>query len=106
MIIEGWTEVYAPGDELEAQLLSENLRGQGIDAQVFSQQDHVYPVHVGELGRVRLLVPDQERDRALEMIRAYLDAGAELPVCPSCGADYNPGDTECSNCGASLVDIV
>lgn len=104
-MIEGWTEVYAPGDELEAQLMSDMLRAEGIDAQVYSQQDHIYAVRVGELGRVRLLVPDGERERATELVRAFLsDQTTEAPTCPVCGASYEPGDAACPACGASLVD--
>lgn len=104
-MIEGWTEVYAPGDELEGQLMGDMLRAEGIDAQVYSQQDHIYAVRVGELGRVRLLVPTPDSERALELVRAYMaDQTVEPPACPVCGAAYEPGDTACPACGASLVE--
>lgn len=103
-MIEGWTEVYAPADELEAQLLGDALRAEGIDAQVYSQQDHIYAVRVGELGRVRLLVPSSERERALELIQDYFANQQTMPpTCPACGASYEPGDAECPACGASLT---
>lgn len=103
-MIEGWTEVYAPGDEVEARLLQDVLRAEGIDAQVYSQQDHVYPVHVGELGRIRLLVPDEKTERALQTVREYLETGSTMaPTCPSCGQAYEPGDAVCRACGASLT---
>ncbi|MBA3969077.1 MAG: DUF2007 domain-containing protein [Gemmatimonadetes bacterium] len=103
-MIEGWTEVYAPGDEVEAQLLEGALRAEGIDAQVYSQQDHVYPVHVGELGRIRLLVPNDKVERALQIVREYLAIGSTMaPTCPSCGQPYEPGDPACPACGASLT---
>ena len=98
-MIEGWTEVYAPGDESEARLLQDVLRADGIDAQVYSQQDHVYPVHVGELGRIRLLVPDAETERALGLVREDLETGNTMaPTCPSCGQTYEPGDAVCRAC--------
>ncbi len=103
-MIEGWTEVYAPGDEVEARLLEGALRAEGIDAQVYSQQDHVYLVHVGELGRIRLLVPDDKVERALQIVREYLETGRTMaPTCPSCGQPYEPGDPACPACGASLT---
>lgn len=104
-MIEGWTEVFAPGDEVEARLLQDVLRAEGVEAQVYSQQDHVYPVHVGELGRIRLLVPDADTERAVQLVRDYLETGTTMaPTCPSCGEPFEPGDTACSRCGASLIE--
>lgn len=102
-VIENWAQVYSTADEVEGQLVVENLRAEGIDAQVYSQNDHIFPVDLGELSIVRVLVPVWEYGPALELIRAYMDSQGEVGfACPSCGEVYEPGQTACANCGAVL----
>lgn len=103
-IIENWAQVYSTTTEMEAQLLAENLRAEGIDSQIYSQNDHIFPVDLGELSIVRLLVPVWEFAPALDIIRSYMDSEGEVGfACPSCGEVYEPGQTECTACGAALV---
>lgn len=103
-IIQGWGQVYSTASEFEAQLLQENLRSEGIDAQIFSQKDHIYTVDLGELSIVRVLVPVWEYGGALGIIREHMDTEGEVVfACPSCGEAYEPGSHECLACGASLV---
>ncbi|MBV9775063.1 MAG: hypothetical protein JO040_14010 [Gemmatimonadetes bacterium] len=102
-MIEGWAQVYTTTGELEAQLLRDNLLAEGIDAQIYSQNDHNFPVDLGELSIVRVMVPTWEYGAALETIRAYMDTGGEVVfACPSCGEVYEPGATTCTSCGAPL----
>ena len=103
-VIEGFSQVYSSSAELEAQLIVENLRAEGIDAQPYSQSDHIFPVDLGELAIARVLVPVWEHQRAMELIRSYMDTEGEVVfACPSCGEVYEPGADVCSNCGASLT---
>lgn len=102
-IIEGWAQVYSTTGELEAQLLRDNLQAEGVDSQIFSQKSHIYPVDMGELSIVRLLVPVWQYAQALEVIRQHMDAEGEvLFACPSCGEAYEPGAATCGSCGAPL----
>ena len=103
-IIEGWAQVYSEASEFEAQLLRENLRAEGIDAQIYSQRDRAFSVELGELSIVRLLVPVWEYGRALQLIREHMDTEGEVVfACPSCGEAYDSGAQECTACGAALV---
>jgi len=103
-MIEGWAQVYSTTGEIEAQLLRENLRAEGIDAQTFSQKDHIYPVDLGELSIVRVMVPVWEYGAALETIRDHMDTEGEVMfACPSCGEAYEPGAEACAACGAPLA---
>ena len=103
-IIEGWAQVYSETNEFEAQLLRENLRAEGIDAQIFSQRDRAFSLDLGELSIVRLLVPVWEYSQALQIVRQHMDREGEVVfACPSCGEAYEPGSRECTACGASLV---
>jgi hypothetical protein len=102
-VIEGWAQVYSTTGEVEGQMLVENLRAEGLDAQLYSQSDRTFPVDMGELSIVRVLVPVWEYAQALELIRDYMDTGGEVAfACPSCGEVYEPGATTCTSCGAAL----
>lgn len=103
-VIEGWAQVYSANTEFEAQLLRENLRAEGIDAQIFSQRDTTFSVDLGELSIVRLLVPVWEYDNALSLIRDHMDTGGEVTfACPTCGEAYELGTRECTGCGGALA---
>ena len=103
-MIEGWAQVYSTTGEIEAQLLRDNLQAEGIDAQMFSQKDHMYPVDIGELSIVRVVVPVWEYGQALEVIRDHMDTEGEVVfACPACGEAYEPGAEACSSCGAPLA---
>jgi uncharacterized C2H2 Zn-finger protein len=104
-IIEQWAQVYTTNDGMEAGLIVQNLQAEGIDAQVYSQKDeHAFPVDFGELSIVRVLVPLWEFEGALEMVQSYMDSSGEVTfACPACGEVYEPGQTQCGNCGASLI---
>ena len=103
-VIANWAQVYSTSDEMEGGLVVENLRAEGVDAQVYSQNDHIFPVDMGELAIVRVLVPVWEYGQALEIIRSYMDSEGEVGfACPSCGEVYEPGQAQCSACGADLT---
>lgn len=103
-IIEGWAQIYSTTSEVEAGLLRENLRAEGISAQVYSQKDMMFSVELGELSIVRLLVPVWEYEQALQVIRDRMDLQGEVAfACSACGEPFEPGARECAACGAALV---
>ncbi len=104
-LIGGWAQVYSTTTEWEAQLLRENLRAEGLEAQIYSQKDHIYPVDMGELSIVRILVPVWEYADALRIIREHMDSEGEVVfACPACGEPYDAGARTCASCGAGLAD--
>jgi len=104
-VIEGWAQVFSTATEMEAQLLAENLRSEGIDSTIFDQGDRIFPVDLGELSIHRLMVPVWEYGQALQLIRGYMDTRGEVVfACPACGEVYEPGQESCSACGASLTE--
>lgn len=103
-VIEGWAQVYSATSDVEAQLLRDNLRAEGIDAQIFSQRDRAFSVELGELSIVRLLVPVWDYERGLTVIREHMDSDGEVVfACPACGEAFDPGAEVCSRCGTALV---
>jgi RNA polymerase subunit RPABC4/transcription elongation factor Spt4 len=104
-IIEGWAELLAVPDTVEARLIEENLRAEGIDARILDQKDHsAFPVEFGDLARVRVLVPTYAYGDAHRVVMAHRDAAGEVSFgCPNCGEPYEEGETVCGACGEALV---
>ncbi len=105
-VTEGWAEVYSANDDLEAELVRDNLQAAGIDSQVLSQKDHFsFTVDLGDLARVRVLVPAFEYEGAMQTLAQHEDTTGQVAMaCPSCGAPYAEGDATCGACGASLTE--
>ena len=104
-IIEGWAQALAVPDEVEARLIEENLRAEGIDSRLLDQKDHsAFPVEFGDLARVRILVPTYAWEEAERVLAAHRDAVGEVSFgCPNCGEPYEEGETTCGRCGEALV---
>lgn len=104
-IIEGWAEVLALPDEMEAHLIEENLKAEGIESRILSKKDHsAFPVEFGDLARVRILVPTYAYEEADRVLAAHRDAVGEVSFgCPNCGERYEEAEAVCSKCGEALV---
>lgn len=104
-IIEGWAQVLTLPDEMEARLIEDNLRADGIDARILSQKDHsAFPVEFGDLAQVRVLVPTYAYMEASRILAGHTDAVGDVSFgCPNCGERYDEEDQACSNCGEALV---
>lgn len=104
-LIGGWAQVYSTTTEWEAQLVRDNLRAEGLEAQIYSQKDHMYPVDFGELAIVRVLVPVWEYGSATNTIREHMDTEGEVVfACPRCGEPYEAGTTDCGSCGTAVAE--
>ncbi len=104
-VIEGWAQVYSTASDIEARLIVDNLRAEGIDTQLYDQSDRTFPMDLGEFSISRILVPVWEYGPALALIRSYMDTEGEVAfACPSCGEVYEPGQTACASCGAALTE--
>lgn len=103
-VTEGWAEVFTSTSEFEAQLVRDNLRAEGIEAQVYSQRDRIFSVDLGELSIVRLLVPVWSYQEAAESIGSRTHADGDVAfACPTCGEAAEPAARECPACGDSLA---
>lgn len=103
-IIEGWAQVLALADEVEARLIEDNLRADGVDARVLSQKDHsAFPVELGNLSTVRLLAPTYAYQEAERLIAAHRDSVGEVSFgCPNCGEPSDEMAQVCTACGEAL----
>lgn len=103
-VVEGWAQVYTTATDVHAGLIRENLEAEGIDSRVLSQKDHYsFPVDLGDLSPVRVLVPAYAYKEAEAALREHMDRDTEVNfACPSCGEANEPGAESCAACGASL----
>ena len=102
-VFQGWAQVYSTNVDLEAQLIRDNLKSEGIDAETLSQQDRMIHVEVGDLAAVRVLVPAFDYVPAAEIVQSHMDGRGEVAFgCASCGEAYEPGQERCASCQAEL----
>lgn len=104
-VVEGWAQVLAVPDEVQAHLIEDNLRAEGIDSRILSKKDRYFiPVEFGDLAQVRVLVPTYAYEEAERVLTAHKDAVGDVTFgCPNCGEPYDEGETECAACGEPLV---
>lgn len=75
MSVRGWSLVFR-GERIQADLVAAVLQAEGLRVEVFG--DHAYGVGIN-LTDARVLVPDEQAETALELIR---QAEAQEPAEP------------------------
>ncbi len=64
-----WVEIASTANSDEAQLIQGFLEAEEIDAQLEHAEAHPFPTTFGKLGDVRVYVPAEDEQRALELLR-------------------------------------
>lgn len=64
-----WVVVHTTYDSVEAEILRDLLESGGIPVVIRSSKVSPYPVNVGKMGEVKLLVPEEYRETAENVIR-------------------------------------
>ncbi|HDH06516.1 MAG TPA: DUF2007 domain-containing protein [Nitrospirae bacterium] len=75
-----WTELLFTYDEIEAEIVKDVLEAENIQVVVKSLKVTPYPVNIGRMGEVRLLVRNEDFEKAekvLKIIRDSYGSGAE-----------------------------
>ncbi len=65
-----WVEIASTGAEDEATLLSGFLETSGIPAQVENVKFSAEPINFGTMGDIRVYVPSEHEQRAIELLRS------------------------------------
>jgi Putative prokaryotic signal transducing protein len=65
-----WVEIASTGAEDEATLLKGFLEAEGISAQIENVKFKMEPINFGTMGDIRVYVPADEEQRALELLRS------------------------------------
>ncbi|MBI5102434.1 MAG: DUF2007 domain-containing protein [Nitrospirae bacterium] len=72
-----WTVVLVTYDELEADMLKAILESGDIPVQLRSAKVGPYPVNIGRMGEVKVLVRESDRENAEEVIRKFREEPQE-----------------------------
>jgi 3-dehydroquinate synthase class II len=66
---ENWIEVFVTYDNLEAEIIKDLLESGGIHVVLRSAKVTPYPVNIGKMGEIKVLVKKEDKDMAEEVIR-------------------------------------
>lgn len=75
---EEWIIVFQSGTDYEADLVRDRLDDSGIDAVILTQRDHAFNLNVGDLSDVNVLVPPDQVDDAVAVLRSKPFTDEEL----------------------------
>ncbi len=64
----GWVEVFITYDSIEAEMIKDLLESGGMPVILRSSKVAPYPVNIGRMGEVRILVREEDRDTAKKVI--------------------------------------
>jgi len=68
---EEWTTLLVTYDSLEAEMMKDLLESGDIPVVLRSAKVSPYPVNVGKMGEVKVLVREADRDAAEEVLRNF-----------------------------------
>ncbi len=74
-----WVEVMLTFDPLEAEMIKDLLESGDIPVVLRSCKVSPYPVNVGRMGEIRVLVRSIDKDAAERVIQGTTDTGPESP---------------------------
>jgi hypothetical protein len=72
-----WVEFLVTYDEIEAQIVKNILEAEGIQVSINSLKIRPYPVSIGRIGEVRLLVKKEDLKNAKEVLKTMKDITSE-----------------------------
>jgi len=75
--MDKWVELMVTSDDIEAMIIKDVLELEGIEAVIRSARISPYPVNIGPLGEVTILVQETDLDRAVEVTGTVNDVCEE-----------------------------
>ncbi len=70
---EEWVEVFVTYDGVEADIIKELLESGGISVVLRSAKVSPYPVNIGRMGEIKILVKVEDKETAEKIIRGEGD---------------------------------
>ena len=64
-----WVEILITYDPLEAEMIKDLLESGGIPVVLRSSKVSPYPVNIGKIGEIKVLVKKEDREAAEEVLR-------------------------------------
>jgi hypothetical protein len=71
---EAWTVIYVTNDSLEAEMIKDLLESGEIPTVLRSSKVTPYPVNVGKIGEIKILVNDKDKEIAEKLIKEEIDS--------------------------------
>lgn len=68
-----WVELLVTYDSLEAEIIKDLLESGGIPVVLRSAKVTPYPVNLGKMGEVKIIVKENDRERAEQVIAKIKD---------------------------------
>ncbi len=72
-----WVEFFVTYDEVEVQIVKNILEGEDIQVVVDSMKIRPYPVSIGRIGEVKLMIKKEDLEKAEEVLKAMKDTSSE-----------------------------
>lgn len=98
---QDWVTVFTTGTDYEADLVRDRLDDSDIPAVVLTQRDHAFNLNVGDLSAVRVMVPPDHAEAAVELIQSDIVSDEELEEA-ALQSDPNAPDAHSSHDEAML----
>jgi hypothetical protein len=70
---EDWSVVFVTCDTMEAEIIRDLLESGGIQVVLRSSKVSPYPVNVGKMGEIKILVKDEDKELAEKVISQDTD---------------------------------
>jgi hypothetical protein len=64
-----WVEILITFDQLEAEMIKDLLESGGIPVVLRSSKVSPYPVNIGKIGEIKILVKREDREATEEVLR-------------------------------------
>jgi hypothetical protein len=71
---EDWSVVYITYDSLEAEMIKDLLESGEVPVVLRSSKVSPYPVNVGKIGEIKILVRDEDKEIAEKLIKEEVDS--------------------------------
>ena len=68
-----WVELLFTYDEIETEIVKDVLEAEDIEVTVRSQRISPFPVNICEMGEIRLMVKDEDLNRARKVLEIMSD---------------------------------
>ena len=68
-----WSEIFSSSDPVETEIVRDLLESSGIEVVVDSARISPYPVNIGDMSLTRLLVMDEDTEKANDMLKGMID---------------------------------
>lgn len=76
---EGWVEVLVTYDALEAEMIKDLLESGGMPVVLRSSKVSPYPVNIGKMGEIKILVKNEDKETAEKVISGEGEEGSGFP---------------------------